>query len=188
MMSFRRFAVTTASLALLVACATETETLHIPDNAIVYKIDPPSLRYEYVDTTAGRVYLLSWLPAYGFSGVNCIGLIPRTSVDTIGTFVFEAKGANTGRLLRTENGLQDTATAYFLPSNEAPLGTHGTYAIDSSNRLKLFWADGTPTRYFDPSADLRISGDTIRSYSDLRAFGDSLRVQWTVMWTYDIGC
>ena len=185
----RRFAVATFSLAVLTGClSTDNGTVQIPPNAIIYKLDPSLLRYTYTDTTAGNNYFLTWLPTEAFVGINCLGIVPRSSVDTTGTFVFASNGPNTGRLEHRENATTDTVTAYFLPVSDYAQGTHGTYAVDQTGRMKLFWADGTQSRYFDPSATIRLFGDTIRSVSDIKTRGDSLRVVWDVWWTVDDHC
>jgi hypothetical protein len=76
----------------------------------------------------------------------------------------------------------DTTVFFFLSGLE---GTGGTYVVNAAQELTLTWSDGIPSRYFDPSAQMHFSGDTLWSIADLRSHGDSIRAQWTVAWVRD---
>lgn len=189
MSRFRRLLFPVAAAMLFSACLSLTDGFEFPANAIVYKIDPALLSYTFVDQTVQGGFSLAWLPVEPYIGINCIGLVPKSAQDTSGTFVFGYYGPNTGRIeRRTVAGITDTTTGYFLPATAFSQGTHGTYAVDQTGRLKLFWADGTQTRYFDAGADIRLFGDTIRAVADTRSNADSIRAQWTVYWTFDDVC
>jgi hypothetical protein len=184
----RRFALPVIGAALAAACIgpADTNQANIPDGAIIFKIAPQLLTDEYIDTTAGNQFGLTWLSSQGFIGYNCFGLSPTTPTDTTGTFVFGRAGPNTGRLERRNHGVTDTVPGYFIDT-QAP-GTHGTYVVDASGKLTLTWVDGARTRYFAPSATLRLYTDTIESTADLRAKADSIRDQWHVYWTNSPTC
>jgi hypothetical protein len=181
-----------AGVCLPAACVTHDSTGPvIPDNAIVYVMSARSLealQYHFVDTTAGQSLVLDWLtaPPKTFAGANCIGLMPRSATDTVGTFVFVSTGPNIGSLERHLGTTIDTVLGYFLPGQPLTQGTHGGYVVDSAGRLKFTWADGTPTQYFDPSADIRLSNDTILSHAELTARADSMHASWHVSWVRDI--
>ena len=177
-------------LALMVGCATTEPTgLNIPANAIVYEIAPKKLKYDYVDTTVSSTpYTLHWLSDSTYTGFNCIGLVPRAAPDTTGTFVFVFSGTNTGYIKRLQNGTTDTTSAFFLPPLGFDQGTHGNYALDSSGKLKLFWADGTQSRYFDPAAVIRLHNDTLTSDFSFKASGDSVQFSWQVNWVREPRC
>ena len=179
--------------AALAGCVTSHVTgPNIPDGSIVYKIAPLTIQYHYVDVRAvnGGDYELFWLPLAGFTGVNCLGLLPHSAVDTNGTFVFAWAGPNTGSIQRRIGTTIDTVEGKFRTS--APRGpeqgTHGTFAVDATGRLTLLWADGTPSEYFDPSAVIRLSGDTISSSFSVHLFADSLQYSWQVSWIRDTSC
>ena len=177
-------------LILVVGCgSSDLIGLNIPANAIIYEIVGKRLTYDYVDTTqSGNPYILHLLSDTTYTGFNCIGLVPRSSVDTTGTFVFRYQGTNTGLLRQTRNGTTDTTTFYFLPPINYDQGTHGNYALDSSGRLKLFWADGFQSRYFDPSAIIRLHSDTITSDVTFKANGDSVKITWQANWVREPTC
>lgn len=169
-----------AILLALGACKPlDQPVVDIPPGSDVFRLDPSLLAYSYVDTSTGLDYRLQWLAGEPFAGHNCIGLLPRSASDTIGTFVFVFSGANQGLLERYQSGVVDTTVGSLLFGNE---GTHGSYALSSTGTLNLIWADGTRSRFFDPSAVIRLSGDTIYSDVDLRFKGDSLRIRWAVRW------
>jgi hypothetical protein len=153
----------------------------LPDSAIPFVIRPSLITYEYTDSSGGNPYRLRWLNDSLFVGSNCLGFIPDPAPgDTAGRFYFATSGPNYGNLERLEGGAIDTTLGYFLP---AGIGSQGRYVIYDGNRLRLTWADGgTPSRYFDPSADLRFVGDTLWSSVDLRFNADSGRVVWRVAW------
>jgi hypothetical protein len=71
-------------------------------------------------------------------------------------------------------------TGYFLP--QIVQGSHGHYVVDSAGHLKLTWANGTATQYFDPTADLQLHGDTLTSLAELSALADSVHASWSVTW------
>ncbi len=180
------------------ACVTNDVTgPDIPSNAIVYVFGVrtlPLLTYTYVDTSRGLSVHQRWLTdvvfpgtTVGYVGVSCIGLVPHASADTFGTFVFQNVGANVGRLQRIEGATTDTVPVSFLPGVKQ--GTHGSYSLDTaSGALKLLWADGTPTQYFDPRAAIRLINDSITSRAELSAFADSQHVSWRVTWAHESLC
>ncbi len=151
-----------------------------PD-AQVYFFDATKLVYMFTDTSRPNNYHLRWLNDTIFVGYNCIGLTPRSPTDTVGTFQFYWSNGNTGLLERTNNNVTDTVQGLFLTGLE---GTKGTYAINSTGRVVLNWQDwnGTPTRYFDALAVIRLTGDTLRSTADLRFKADSIRSIWDASW------
>jgi hypothetical protein len=177
-------------LAALLGCESSITApgIDMPAGAVVYQMSPWYLTYHYVDSTAVQPYELEWLPpsvATPWVGLNCLGFVARTPQDTTGTFVFRYSGANTGRVRHTEAGLTDTLIGYFLPPNAQ--GTHGDYVVESSGLLHLTWADGTQSRYFDPTATLHFSGDTL--WSDyVRGTGSTLHVEWHVAWIRQASC
>jgi len=187
-LAVRRLALPLLGAALTAACvgASAGDQTNIPAGAIIYKIEPQLLADEYIDSTAGQTLALTWLSSQGFVGYNCLGFMPTTPTDTVGTFVFGRAGPNTGRLERRSNGVTDTIPGYFI-DQQAP-GTHGTFVVNSSGKLTLNWADGAQNRYFAPSAVIRLYGDTVESRVDLRAKADSIRDQWHVYWTYSPSC
>ena len=65
-------------------------------------------------------------------------------------------------------------------------GSHGQYVLDSAGHLKLTWADGNATQYFDPTADLELHGDTLTSRAELSAHADSVHASWSVTWVRNI--
>jgi hypothetical protein len=155
-------------------------SIPIPSNARVYTMVDSILSYHYVDSTHGSSAELWWEPQRGFEGFNCIGLVPSSPTDTVGTFVFAFQGRNVG-ILRERVFLDTTfVTGFFLPSPN--LGTHGSYVLDSAGHLKLTWADGTATQYFDPTADIQLHNDTITSRAELSARADSVHASWSVSW------
>lgn len=160
----------------------------IPDGSTIFKLEPALLQYHYVDTSGINNVTLTWLPSQGFVGYNCLAFKPNTPTDTTGTFVFAWNGQNTGRVQRESPGILDTLQAFFFPPTASPLGTHGTYVTDSSGKVKLTWADGVRSRYFQDAADIRFSGDSVISKVDVKAVGDSIHEQWTVYWIYDFSC
>ena len=151
----------------------------------IFRIDPTQISYDYVDTTAGNNTHLLWLADRPFTGYNCIAFAPRSATeDTIGTFVFMARGTNTGFVERHDQTTVDTATAYLLIGSE---GSRGTYKIDASNQLHLFWNNGDQNRYFDPSALLRfgtggLSSDNLTSNVTLQFAADSITARWGIFW------
>lgn len=154
-------------------------SIAIPAGARVYSMVDSILSYHFVDSTHGNSFELFWVPKQGFEGHNCIGLVPSAATDTAGTFVFAFLGANRG-VLKQRSFLDTTyVTGFFLP---AGVGSHGTYVYDSAGHLKFTWADGTPTQYFDPRADIQLHGDTIRSRAELSVLADSVHASWSVTW------
>ena len=166
-------------LAACRAIDTSQHVIVIPDSAIVYRFEHTLLGYTYVDTTTGFDLHLLWLSGEPYAGVNCIALSPHTPTDTVGTFVFVFQGLNEGRILRTDHSVQDTIAGIFLRGDE---GTHGTFALQSSGVLKLNWADGVRSRYFDPKAIIRLSNDTIFSDVVRTSNADSVADSWKVRW------
>lgn len=187
-LAVRRVALPFAGLALAAACVSpsESDQVNIPDGAIIYKIAPQLLSDEFSDISAGQNYGLTWLSSQGFIGYNCFGFSPTTPTDTTGTFVFGRAGPNTGRLERRNNGTTDTVPGYFIDTQEP--GTHGTYVVDATGKLTLNWTNGARSRYFAPNAVIRLYGDTVEAFADIRAKADSVRDQWHVYWTYSPGC
>jgi hypothetical protein len=157
---------------------------NIPASATaIFRIDPTQMVYEFDDSTGGQKTHLSWLPSMPFAGYNCIAFSPRSPTeDTIGTFVFVARGPNTGFLERQDHisNVTDTTTAYLLAGSE---GSRGTYLIDSTSQVHLFWSNGQQNRYFAPTAVLRIVGSDLTSNVTLTFAADSIRVQWGLLWT-----
>jgi hypothetical protein len=168
-------------MVAVVACGSDSPAgPPFGPDAIVYRIQPQLISYLYTDTTAGQDFHLDWLSDTTYFGRNCIGFTPRSAIDTIGTFQFFAAGGNQGYIERTIAGTKDTVPGVFLTGEE---GTGGSYVLESSGRVTLTWQDGgTITRYFDPAATLRFSGDTLRATADLRFRGDSIRALWDVSW------
>ena len=188
----RRLLARAVMCAALMACSgtdIPTDLPHqqnIPAGAIIFKFDPAQLAYEFHDTTQGHDTHLFWLQGRGFSGINCVAFSPRSGpADTIGTFVFAARGPNTGFLERHDFAAVDTTTAYFLTGNE---GSRGTYLIDATNQVHLFWSNGEQSRYFDPAAVLHIAGNDLTSNVTLSLSGDSVVVRWGVVWTQNDFC
>jgi hypothetical protein len=184
------------ALALaLAACSTldVQETLpvqeQIPANAFaVYVLEPSLIAYLHTDsTTAGQGLKLRWVhvPGVSFAGYNCVALSRQSPSDTVGTFVFVARGANLGVLERTRPEGVDTIAGYFIAAGQ---GSRGSWALDSQNRLRLFWNNGTPSRYFDPAAAQRISADSLIADADLREVGDSIHTIWHVVWRQQGPC
>jgi hypothetical protein len=186
----RLAAVLAASLAAPVACLTSDVTGPVfPSNANVYVFSVrtlPLLVYSYVDTATGANLRQSWLTDRGFAGAACIGLVPHAAVtDTFGTFIFGFNGPNYGEVQEINAGTTDTVVKSFAPLPDE--GTHGNYVVDTtSGQLKLSWADGAQTQYFDPKADIRLIHDTITSHAELSAIADSIHVTWRVTWARDV--
>jgi hypothetical protein len=186
----RYVAALAAVVAAPVACLTNDSTVPVfPSNANVYVFSVrtlPLLVYAYVDTASGVNLHQRWLTDRGFAGAACLGLVPHTAVtDTFGTFIFGYTGPNIGEVEEHNNGTIDTVLKYFAPVPSE--GTHGSYNLDTtSGRLKLSWADGTPTQYFDPSSDIRLIRDTITTHAELSAFADSIHATWRVTWAHEI--
>jgi hypothetical protein len=170
------------ALALtLGACKSlDVPVVTIPEGSDVFVMEPSLLNYHFVDSSGASRLVLDWLPKEPYAGTNCLALLPGTPGDTTGTFVFAILGANVGRQLRDDHGVMDTTAAIFLSGHE---GTHGTYAVHSNGSLKLNWADAEPGRsFFDASASMRLSGDTIASDILTKASGDSVSAEWHVRW------
>ncbi len=157
-----------------------------PD-AQVYFFDATRLIYTFTDTSRPNDFHLRWLSDTIYVGYNCIGFTPRSPTDTVGTFQFYWSSANTGLLERTNNNVTDTVQGLFLTGLE---GTRGTYAVNAQGRVALNWQDwnGTPTRYFDAQAVIRLNGDTLRSMADLRFKADSIRTVWDATWIRRPAC
>lgn len=149
------------------------------DAGYIYRIEPTLIGYFYEDSTSGQLMTLRWLPANGFNGYNCVALTPRSPTDSIGTFVFVAREANQGLLERYMLGAADTVPGFFIGAGQ---GSRGTYVRDAQDRVTLFWANGTPSRYFDPSATMRLSQDSLISDVALSERGDSVSATWHVVW------
>jgi hypothetical protein len=188
----RLVAVLAATLAAPAACLTSDITnLVFPSNANVYVFGLktlPLLVYTYVDTATGANLHQSWLTNRGFAGAACIGLVPHAAVtDTFGTFLFGYYPPAIGQVKDSNavTGVVDTVSKVFIPVPAE--GTRGSYAVDTtSGKVTLNWADGTPTQYFDPKADIRLIHDTITSHAELSAFADSIHVTWRVTWARDV--
>jgi hypothetical protein len=152
----------------------------MPDSATAYVIMPGLITYEFTDSTAGNQFRLRWLPEGAFQGYNCVGFIADPPpADTVGRFYFAYSGSNQGSVERLTEGVTDTVPGNFLYQG---IGSHGTFLLDG-DRLHLNWADGdTPSRYFDPSAELRFAADTLWSSVELSANGDTVHVVWRVAW------
>jgi len=187
-LAVRHLALPIVASTIAGACVSPSESslVNIPPGAKIYVIAPQLLSNEFIDTTGGQSFALTWLVDLGFEGYSCFGFSPSTPTDTVGTFVFGRAGPNDGWLQRRANGLVDTVRGYFIDA-QLP-GTHGSYVVESSGKLTLNWSDGTRTRYFAPSAVLRMTSDTVESTVDLRASADSIRDQWHVFWINSPGC
>lgn len=171
-----------AACAALMACNSDGPSgPPFGPDAVVYRLRPQLINYIYDDSaTAGLVLHLEWMSDTTFFGTNCFGFTPNGVGDTTGTFQFYSTGGNQGFVLQNINGVLDTVVGLFLTGNE---GTNGSYVRRSSGQVLLTWADGgQQTRYFDPQANIRFIGDTLRSTADLRYNGDSVRAQWDVSW------
>lgn len=186
----RYVAAIAAVIATPAACVTGDNTLPVfPSNAAVYVFGVktlPLLVYTRVDTTTGIKLHQRWLTDRGFVGAACLGLVPHTAVtDTFGTFLFGYYPPAVGQVEEINSGVTDTALKSIQPLT--PEGTHGAYAVDTtSGHLKLVWADGTPSQYFDPSADIRLVRDTITIHAELSAFADSVHVTWRMTLAHDV--
>jgi hypothetical protein len=169
------------SIAGLTACGSlGVDVIPIPEGSEVFVLEPTLLNYHFVDTSGAARLELTWLPTEPYAGYTCLALKPTTPTDTTGSFVHAVVGQNVGRQLRNNNGFVDTTAAIFLSGQE---GTHGTFVVNSAGVLKLNWADGGAARsFFDPSAVIRLSGDTIASDVQRSASGDSVTVEWHVRW------
>ena len=180
-------------VAALVACSgtdVPSDLPHqqtIPPSATaIFKFDPAQMTYVYHDTTFGNNTHLYWLTNASFAGTNCVAFSPRSATeDTIGTFVFVARGPNTGWVERHDQGAVDTTTAYLLAGGE---GSRGTYLIDSTNAVHLFWQNGEQYRYFDPSAAITLTGNDLTSDVYISLNADSVNVHWGVVWTLVTSC
>ncbi len=188
-MTRHRFALAlTLALGLAACRSTDLEESfplqeQIPATATaIYRIEPTLIDYRFRDTTAGQDLELRWvhIPQQPYSGYNCVAFSPLSPGDTVGTFVFVARGPNQGYLERTTPVLTDTVAGYFIANGQ---GSRGSFVLDSQNRLTLTWANGTPSRYFDPSAALRISADSLISDADITQAADSIHATWHVVWT-----
>jgi hypothetical protein len=188
-MSPHRFLAACALAVALAACrSTDLEESfplleQIPDDAtVIYRIEPTLIGYHFRDTTAGQDLELRWvdIPQQPFAGYNCVAFSPLSPTDTVGTFVFVARGPNQGFVERMTPVVTDTVTGYFIGNGQ---GSRGSFVLDSQNRLTLTWANGTPQRYFDPSAVLRISADSLISDADITQAADSIHATWHVVWT-----
>lgn len=179
------------SLALFGCDGYNDDPIEIPAGALVYIIEPSLIGYEFDDTSGGRDFHLDWMfaiPEFPFTGRTCFGISPSAATDTIGSFVFRAVGPNEGYVLVRDGAVTDTGLAFFLPPAGSDAGTRGNYLLRSSGQLELSWADGLQSRYFDPAAVLRVSGDSIISDADLSERGDSVRTKWHVVWTRGQSC
>lgn len=180
------------ALAVCVAAAAcrlgDSTAVIIPPNALTYvmgdTVTAKLIVYRFVDTASGSNIRDVWLSDRGFGGFNCIGLLPNTPTDTTGKFLFAYVGANVGEVAETLNGITDTVVKQFGPVQA--MGTHGTYVVDATGRLKLTWADGAQIQYFDPKATLRLRGDTINSHAELSLLADSVHATWDVTWIRNI--
>jgi len=180
---------TALGAVLLAACATSDLPESLPhleelpaDAVFIYQFDPNLLTYEFVDTTVNGPVRLSWLapsPQTPFTGYTCFGLTPRVPGDSVGRFVFIARGLNTGYLERHTTAGLDSTIGYFLAG---PEGSRGTYVRHMSGDLDLLWSNGQQVRYFDATATIRIQGNLLSSDVTLRASGDSVSVTWGVGW------
>jgi hypothetical protein len=160
------------------------ETINLPAWGSSYVFFFPHLRYFYLDTATENSVLLKWEGSvdnvHTFVGWNCLLFAPTAAGDSTGTFYFVVRGANRGRLHYELAGtLQDSLDAYLLPPSQS-IGTTGSFVTHSSGGLLLNWANGTPSRYFDPAANLRFEGDTI--FSDVTINFESGFVTWRAGW------
>ncbi|MFI5206526.1 MAG: hypothetical protein ACHQX4_00785 [Gemmatimonadales bacterium] len=176
-----------AAVAAPAACLSKDSSVPVfPNNANVYvfSLRAPPLVYSLVDTATGIRLHQTWLADRGLVGAICIGLVPHAAVtDTFGTFIFGYYDPAIGEVEETLNGTTDTV----LKTLEVIPGRHGAYAVDTvSGRLTLAWTDGTPSQYFDPSADIRLIRDTITAHAELSAFADSEHVTWRMTLPRDI--
>ncbi len=188
-LAVRRLSPPLLALALAVACNAldGPERVDIPEGASIYKLAPTIMSYEGVDSTQGGHFAFTWLAGETFFGTNCLAFSPTPAASTSGSFVFFWTGENSGRVERRSSGaVLDTVQGFFMAVDEP--GTHGTYDVNASGALTLNWANGSRNRYFDPTATLRLSGDTVESVADLRARGDSIRDQWHVYWITSPSC
>lgn len=183
----RRYTAPALALLALAACINPVENggPPIPAGSLVFTFEPSILAYHLADSTNNTHFILDWIPP-AFSGYNCLGLLPNAAPgDTAGSFVFSWSGRNIGFLSRFADGVTDTTTGYFFPAQS--LGTHGSYVIDSSNKMTMSWVDGTRSRYFQPAADIRLRADSIISNVDLKTRGDSIHEVWHVVWVFSGG-
>lgn len=174
-----------AAVAVALAGCNESDPggPNLPDWAVQFRFEPQLIEYYYVDSSSTGFLELTWLRNLQFNGENCLQFAARTPEDTVGSFYFVTRGPNVGWLERTAGTTTDTTTGYLLPS--PPLGTRGSYVVMSDGRLQLNWFDGTPSRYFDPQANLRFVGDTLFSDFVFRARADSIYARWRTAWLFD---
>lgn len=177
-----------AAVAAVVTAGACTETTptgpELPPWASEFVFFHPHLSYLYVDSSPGTDLRLEWSGDTTYSGWNCLLFAPTTAGDSTGEFFWVIRGFNRGRMLRTQFGVEDSLDAFLLPPSG--LGTRGTFLASASGAVTLDWADGTPSRYFDPAANIRIEGDTIFSDVTLN-FADGF-VQWRVGWLRVSSC
>ena len=177
-----RVALSLAAVTGLGACMSlDVPTVEIPPNSVQFVFDPAALYYDFYDSTGTNRLHLTFLADRPFAGSNCLALSPNGS-DTVGSFVFATVGQNVGSLVREDHGAIDTAAFFLLSGQE---GTKGNYVIHSNGKLKLTWTDwkeGSPSRYFVDTANVRIIGDTIASDVINADHADSAKATWRVRW------
>lgn len=174
------------SLAALGGCLGDTMTgLDLPAGTAAFQlvVDTVHTSFHLVDTastTGARFdYELTWLPQLGFGGTNCIGLLAHSPTDTTGSLYFVSTGSNYGVARRRNNAVTDTTFFGILFQGQ---GSRGGYAVNSSGKLVLTWADGSGIQFFDPAADIQLHGDTITSHAELSYLADSVHYSWRMMW------
>jgi len=175
----RRFALAAAVLAAAACTETGPVIPDLPAHTQHYQFNSLLLNYVYVDSTPGASVRLEWSQDTTFVGFTCVQLVARVPGDTIGDFYFRISGANSGQLQREADGIIDTVDAFFLPPGGAQ-GSGGTYVAHTTGIVDLNWRDGLQSRYFDPTAVIRLSGDTL--FSDVTLGFTNGVVEWHVGW------
>jgi hypothetical protein len=186
--SMPRFPVAAALAAVLCGCGSLDTGVEAPpyeeelpaNPGTVYRVVPSLIQYNYTDTRPATEETLRWLSSQGFLGYNCIALTPLSPADSVGTFVFVARDANRGLLERVRHTIADTVAGYFVANGQ---GSRGTYVRDSQGLVTLHWNNGLAARYFDPSATIRIAGDSLIASATIREQADSILSTWNVTWT-----
>ena len=182
---------TLAAAAIAPAACLKNDSMIpvFPSNAAVYVFNDstmPLLVYDFVDTASGANIHQHVLPNRGFAGAICIGLVPHAAVsDTFGTFQFGFYPPAIGEVVDSNAGTVDTLLKTFIPAQN--MGTHGSYTVDTATgRVALTWADGRPSQYFDPTADVRLVRDTLRTHAEISAFADSIHATWRMTMTHRV--
>ena len=171
-------------------CLTKDSSIPVfPSNARVYVFNDstlPLLVYNFIDTASGANVRQHVLVDRGFAGAICLGLIPKMAVtDTFGTFMFAYYPPAIGEVVDSNAGTIDTILKVFIPNQY--MGSKGAYAVDTATgKVKLTWADGTPSQYFDPAADVRLIRDTLTTHAEISAFADSIHATWRMTFTHSV--